>query len=234
MFWKKTVLFLTILTMLSFNHPGFLQTQNQEEDFVSYIVDPKQKDVRLFWKDDAGNLLRNFSNLQKLVSAKNKKLVFAMNAGMYQENNTPLGLYVDNQKQVTPLNKKTGLGNFYLKPNGVFYIDTSNRAFIKSTDQIKISPSIKYATQSGPMLVADGVINPIFSKGSQNLNIRNGVGILPDGRILFAMSKGQINFYDFASYFKNAGCLMHFTWMDLYPEHTCHQKNGCNWMETLE
>lgn len=207
MFWKKTVLFFTILTLLSFNHPVLLQIQNRDEDFVSYNVDPKQKDVRLFWKDDAGNLLRNFSNLQKLVSAKNKNLVFAMNAGMYQENNAPLGLYIDNQKQVTPLNKRNGLGNFYLKPNGIFYIDTSNRAFIKHTDEININPSIKYATQSGPMLVTDGVINPFFSKGSQNLNIRNGVGILPGGNILSAMSKGQINFYDFATYFKNAGCV---------------------------
>jgi len=204
---KKIALFFTSLALFSFNNSNYHLIKNKEETFVSYIVDPKKKDVRFFWKNDAGNLLRNFANLQKLVSSKNKKLVFAMNAGMYQENNSPLGLYIDNQKQVTQLNKKNGFGNFYLKPNGVFYIDTNNKAFIKPTDEIKISPSIKYATQSGPMLVADGVINPIFSKGSQNLNIRNGVGILPGGSILFAMSKGQINFYDFATYFKNASCI---------------------------
>ncbi|HXB14083.1 MAG TPA: phosphodiester glycosidase family protein, partial [Bacteroidia bacterium] len=42
--------------------------------------------------------------------------------------------------------------------------------------------------------------------GSKNLNIRNGVGILPDGKVVFAMSKSEINFYDFAEYFKNLGC----------------------------
>jgi uncharacterized protein YigE (DUF2233 family) len=29
---------------------------------------------------------------------------------------------------------------------------------------------------------------------------------LPDGKIVFAMSKKEINFYDFANYFKSLGC----------------------------
>jgi uncharacterized protein YigE (DUF2233 family) len=56
------------------------------------------------------------------------------------------------------------------------------------------------------MLVIDGKIHPAFKQGSANLNIRNAVGILPDGKIVFAMSKTQINFYDFAMYFKELGC----------------------------
>jgi uncharacterized protein YigE (DUF2233 family) len=43
-------------------------------------------------------------------------------------------------------------------------------------------------------------------KGSTNLNIRNGVGILPNNNIVFAMSKKEINFYDFAAYFQKLGC----------------------------
>jgi uncharacterized protein YigE (DUF2233 family) len=56
------------------------------------------------------------------------------------------------------------------------------------------------------MLVIDGKIHPEFKEGSKNVNIRNGVGILPDNRIVFAMSKSEINFYDFANYFKSLGC----------------------------
>jgi uncharacterized protein YigE (DUF2233 family) len=56
------------------------------------------------------------------------------------------------------------------------------------------------------MLVIDHVIHPSFRKGSENLNIRNGVGILPDGKVLMAISKVPVNLYDFALYFKNAGC----------------------------
>ena len=38
------------------------------------------------------------------------------------------------------------------------------------------------------------------------MQVRNGVGLLPDGRVLLAMSSAKINFYDFADYFRRAGC----------------------------
>ena len=56
------------------------------------------------------------------------------------------------------------------------------------------------------MLVIDNRIHPVFVKESKHLHIRNGVGILPDGNILFAMSKDLITLYDFAEFFKNSGC----------------------------
>jgi uncharacterized protein YigE (DUF2233 family) len=56
------------------------------------------------------------------------------------------------------------------------------------------------------MLVINGEINKAFKQGSVNLNVRNGVGILADGRMLFVMSKSEVNLYDFAAYFKSKGC----------------------------
>ncbi len=56
------------------------------------------------------------------------------------------------------------------------------------------------------MLLIDGELHSKFRKGSKNLHIRNGVGILPDGKIICAMSKEKINFYDFATFFKQQGC----------------------------
>jgi len=32
------------------------------------------------------------------------------------------------------------------------------------------------------------------------------VGILPDNRVIFAMSKQEVNFYDFAEFFMSMGC----------------------------
>ena len=74
------------------------------------------------------------------------------------------------------------------------------------TTDFKDNGEIKYATQSGPMLVIDGQVHSSFKDGSTNLNIRNGVGILPDNKVIFAMSKTEINFYDFAKYFQSLGC----------------------------
>ena len=50
------------------------------------------------------------------------------------------------------------------------------------------------------------VINAQFKQGSINLNIRNGVGIMPDGRVVFAISREPVNFFDFGGWFKTQGC----------------------------
>ena len=176
-----------------------------DKQFVSYIVDLKKKDLKLYWKDDNNQNLKSIQNLKLWVEKKNKKLEFAMNGGMYKKNNSPQGLYIENGKVLMPLDTTNGNGNFYLKPNGVFYISSKNIPGIVTTENFK-NNSIKYATQSGPMLVINGQIHSAFKQGSTNLNIRNGVGILEDGKVIFAMSKEEINFYDFANYFKKLGC----------------------------
>ena len=56
------------------------------------------------------------------------------------------------------------------------------------------------------MLVVDGAINDMFTEGSANVQIRNGVGILPDGKTLFAITRTPMNLYDFALFFQQNGC----------------------------
>jgi uncharacterized protein YigE (DUF2233 family) len=51
--------------------------------------------------------------------------VFAMNGGMYKPDNSPQGLYIENREVAASLDTTTGNGNFYLKPNGIFYITLS-------------------------------------------------------------------------------------------------------------
>lgn len=176
------------------------------DSILSYSVDPKSQDVRMYWKDKNGNLIKNFRNLRALVENQQTVLLFAMNGGMYKEDNTPLGLFIQNQNTVQPLNTSSGKGNFYLKPNGIFFLTFDGEAVVCNSNLFQANNKIRYATQSGPMLVVEGKIHPAFQKGSKNLNIRNGVGILPNGHVLFALSKREINFYDFANYFKRVGC----------------------------
>lgn len=93
-----------------------------------------------------------------------------------------------------------------MQPNGIFYLTADHKPVICRTADFRPVKNIRYATQSGPMLVVNGSINPLFKKESHNLNIRNGVGILPGGKIVFAMSKEAVNFYDFADHFRQIGC----------------------------
>jgi len=172
---------------------------------ISYISQPAN--IQFFLKDDKGKYFNNHGNLKKHLDIKNQQLKFAMNGGMYLEDASPQGLYFENGKLIKKLNtKKSTYGNFYMQPNGIFYITKDDKAFVVTTSSFKQTEEIKYATQSGPMLLIKGKMHPKFTEGSKHLHIRNGVGILPNGGLLFAMSKDSINFYEFASYFAEQGC----------------------------
>ncbi len=199
-----TTVFFGLLINLSFVP---VKQQMQDEKFISYIADLKKQELKLYWKDDKQQLFKSIGSLNTWLQSKNEKLLFAMNGGMYKTDNSPLGLFIQNYKTITHLNKANATGNFYLKPNGVFYITSTDQPVICTTGKFIDNGKIKYATQSGPMLVIDGKIHPEFKQGSTNLNIRNGVGILPGNKVIFAMSKEPVSFYDFAEFFKKAGCI---------------------------
>jgi len=194
---------ILIVIGLSFCFPPDI---SDEEKYVYYVVDPGEQDLAFYWKDDTGALLKTFTNLKSLVESRNRELVFAVNGGMFTSDYAPKGLYIENGELLHALDRKKGKGNFYLKPNGVFYIDKQKRPHICQTTEFRYNKHIAYATQSGPMLVIDGKIHPAFKQNSTNLNIRNGVGLLPDTSLLFVISKEAVNFYDFATFFLEKGC----------------------------
>ena len=130
-----------------------------------------------------------------------------MNGGMYLRDLSPQGLYIENGKIIKKVDPtQEAYGNFYMQPNGIFYITKDKKAHVTRTKEFKYSDNINYATQSGPMLVIDGQIHHKFMPNSKNVHIRNGMGILPNGDLLFAISSHKINFYNFATFFKQYGC----------------------------
>ncbi len=204
--FKRLTKSLIIGVLLTAGLSAFISNKTQTDNILSYTASAKTQDLKLYWKDAKGVPFKSIANLKTELETKKQKLIFAMNAGMYKKDNSPQGLFIEHFETKAPIDTSAGKGNFYLKPNGVFYIDADMKSVICKTEEFKNDGKIKYATQSGPMLVVDGHINPLFTKGSKNLNIRNGAGILPDNKVVFAMSKTEINFYDFAEYFKNLGC----------------------------
>lgn len=197
------VLLLAVLVVVA----GLQWRQQQpaeEEGFVSYRVAPPR--VRLYWQDEHQRPLRSLGRLREWLAGQHQKLVFATNGGMYRAGNRPVGLFIQAGQLMMPLDTATGPGNFYLRPNGVFFTTAEGQAVICRTEDFRPSGRIRFATQSGPLLVIDGQLHPAFRAGSKNLNVRNGVGVLPDGRVVLAMSKQPISFYDFARYFQQLGC----------------------------
>ena len=172
-----------------------------------YVVNTKQANLKFYWKDDTNKPIRSIQNLQKHAAARCETLLFATNGGMYKPDNAPQGLYIEEGKELRPIDlRKEEYGNFYMQPNGVFFIDTNNIARIVVSDVFKdtLASQTRFATQSGPMAIIDGQINKKFGPEATSKYIRSGVGIINEGTIVFLISNQPVRFYDFASVFLNS------------------------------
>jgi len=166
-------------------------------------VDLRKHTVRLYWKRADGTPYGYLSTLPRALEGEADRLLFATNAGMFDPALKPVGLYVEQGRELVHVNTSSGYGNFHMKPNGVFYISgdraavTETRAFFKQRAQADL------ATQSGPMLVINGRLHPRFDRRSTSLKARNGVGVRADGKVLFAISQGEVSFDAFARLFRD-------------------------------
>ncbi len=160
------------------------------------------EDLRLFHSGPDG-AYGSFRNLNDSLEAEGMTLGFAMNAGMYHRDLSPVGLYVEEGDEVSGIVTSDGPGNFGMLPNGVFCIGDTFRV-IESRKFKKDHPDCRFATQSGPMLVIGGELHPKLLPDSDSLYVRNGVGVSKDGtRAIFAISNDEVNFHAFARLFRD-------------------------------
>lgn len=175
--------------------------------FVVCTFDVRRDDIRLFHTKPDGGVHGQFASLDQFLAQRGQKLRFAMNAGMYHADRTPVGLYVENGKTVTPLNRQSGVGNFFLKPNGVFYVHKGQAAVLDARRFAKKLPrrAPDFATQSGPMLVINGKLHSAFLPAGSSKFIRNGVGVMADLRTVhFVISETPVNFHTFGRFFRDS------------------------------
>jgi len=166
-------------------------------------VDLRKEALQLYLRDDDGRPIERFERLKALLEARGQTLLFAMNAGMYNADFSPVGLFVSGGREIEPLNTAKGFGNFFLKPNGVFVVTDAGAIIIESSKYPSLKERVILATQSGPLLVHDGMIHPSFNANSQSRLFRNGVGIVSPGVVLFAITEDPVSLYEFAAFFRD-------------------------------
>jgi uncharacterized protein YigE (DUF2233 family) len=160
------------------------------------------EDVRLFHSGPDGTY-GGFRAVDEALATSGKTLGFAMNAGMYHRDLSPVGLYVEDGVELSGIVTSDGPGNFGLLPNGVFCVGDTFGVFESRTFK-RDRPECRYATQSGPMLLIDGQLHPKLLPDSDSTYIRNGVGVSDDGkRAVFAISNDVVNFHSFARFFRD-------------------------------
>lgn len=179
--------------------------QAQGEAFTVCTIDLRRQRLRLFWLQEDG---RPYGALGTLAEKQGGRLAFAMNAGMYDKDQAPVGLYVEDGREMKRVSTADGPGNFHLKPNGVFWVKGDKAGVLDTGHYLRAKIRPDFATQSGPMLVIDGQIHPKISADGPSQKIRNGVGVQEDGRVaVFAISERPVTFGAFARLFRDdLGC----------------------------
>ncbi|QQA43124.1 phosphodiester glycosidase family protein [Pelagovum pacificum] len=168
--------------------------------FTVCEVNPAEEPIRLFLDDENGRRFGSF----RAIESELGELSFAMNAGMYHQDLSPVGLYVENGEEKMRVIPNAGPGNFGMLPNGVFCVRDGSAVVVETLRFEREGGDCTFATQSGPMLVIDGELHPRFLPNSNSRHIRNGVGTSADGqRVVFVISEEVVNFHDFATFFRD-------------------------------
>lgn len=181
--------------------------RDMQFETVGYVVcevDASAYDIRLARLDAHGRPYGSVKAYADAMAAHGTPVLLAMNAGMYHKDLSPVGLFVEDGRQQAPLNLADAEGNFFMKPNGVFFIGTDGRAGVMETGAYAAAkPEVLFATQSGPMLVIDGQLHQRFEENGTSRYIRNGVGVRQDGAVVLAIARTPVSFGSFARLFRD-------------------------------
>ena len=186
--------------------PGPCRHANFEA--VPYIVceiDLRSYDIGVFHSGPDGKAFGSLQTFDKAMLDQGSQVLLAMNAGMYHEDLTPVGLLVESGRETASLNLADGEGNFFLRPNGVFLVGKDRKAAIMETNAYAAAkPDAAFATQSGPMLVIDGKLHPRFEENGTSRYVRNGVGVREEDTVVLAISRSEVSLGSFARLFRDA------------------------------
>jgi len=171
------------------------------EEYYVFWLNSKEHQVAFYWKDEKGAILGNFRNLRSYLEDRDKELIFAMNGGIFDPGGIPKGLYIQKSQTYQEIDLRGGEGNFYLQPNGIFFLSNEGPKIIE-TSNYQEEDSIEFALQSGPLLLENRVIHPEFNPESESRFVRNGVGINEKGDVVFVLSKKRVTLHEFARFFK--------------------------------
>jgi uncharacterized protein YigE (DUF2233 family) len=173
---------------------------SKQATYVIVHVDLKAARIKVLWRNPAG---LPYGSLDEAYRQVGGDLLALTNAGIYAENHTPEGLHIEGGATLSPLNTNNGEGNFYWKPNGVFYVADEGAGITETErfDALGERGGVKEATQSGPMLVVNGEVNGNLKPDSRSLYVRSGIGVKSSDEVYIVISRDEVSLYDFASVF---------------------------------
>lgn len=166
------------------------------------IADPAQHAIAMA---NLGKDKQPFGSLAKFAASVDPaSIAFAINGGMYGDDLKAIGYYVQNGERLKELNRAEGEGNFYLKPNGVFFGTGGKWQVLGSNTFFNtVGERPQFGTQSGPLLLVDGKLHPEVQDDGPSKAIRNAVGVDASGRAHFVISDAPVSFGQLARYYRD-------------------------------
>lgn len=167
------------------------------------VADPAKHRIAMANAPKGGQPFGSFSAYAATVDAAS--IAFAMNGGMYGDDLKAVGYYVENGERLGELDRGAGDGNFYMKPNGVFFGNSGSgwRVLGSNTFFNTVGDRPQFGTQSGPLLLIDGKLHPEIQDNGPSKAIRNGVGVDGAGKAHFVISDAPVSFGQLARYFRD-------------------------------
>lgn len=182
----------------------------QVDGVIYHVLRTPADSVRIVWKNDGDRQLRTFPEASRHLTGKGEEPATIMNGGIYEPGGIPSGLLVQEGRELRPVNRGNGKGNFFLKPNGIFLVGSNGPAVIDAAEFPRKDERLREAVQSGPLLLRHDRVHPAFNAESASRLHRNGVGVTPGGEVVFAMTDFHSpkfpNLHEFALLFRKLGC----------------------------
>ena len=202
--WGMTAILLTGCSAIKQSLQNQPCVLNASQPYDTVHVNPALHNISLHWRNPASNEpFKNTQNVVDWLERAGHSVIAVTNAGIFEPGLVPTGLYVEKSQELRPLNLEDGYGNFYLKPNGVFFIQNNRFGILESVRFGTAKPEVDYALQSGPLLLQNNKIHSAFTPGSKNCRLRSGIGITENGQAIIAVTNGAVNFFDFATWFRD-------------------------------
>lgn len=207
---RRTILSLLLPFALAACGGGKIDAACEDIDYEGTIftvckASPQHHDILLVNRvQEGGKPMRDFSRLEERLGKRFDRIAFAMNAGMFNAEGAPIGYYVEDGAEQAKINRNPGPGNFHLLPNGIFWGDATGWNVDTTENFLANKPDhVRFATQSGPMLLIRGELHPKISDDGTSTMIRNGVGVSLDGTAYFVISRSPVSFGRFARLFRD-------------------------------
>jgi uncharacterized protein YigE (DUF2233 family) len=167
--------------------------------------------LHLFVDDGRGQPVRSLRRAAALAADAGQRLVFAMNAGIYEPDLRPTGLAVEAGRVLAPLDTHAGTGNFYAPPNGVFFVTAAGAAIARTASFAAAPPpGVRLATQSGPILLEHGAMPAAAVRatpGPDARRLRRNAVCADGGRATLVMVDRPVTLHELARLLRDeVGC----------------------------